>query len=542
MAKFSIGHRRLLDRCVAALFLGLVVGFQNVDSLVVKRSFWHLAPPEGSTLGMIQIRPKGWRLNPFDWRSRSTRKATIAADTFLCSEGGDEKKERTILTKQRSKVSATTFNLIKAVVGSGVLALPAGVAAISDNKKSLFPAVALMSFLGALSAYTFCLYGRMVHSSQAHSLGELWEKEKGKKTAWIISVASLTFCFGAALSYSILLGDTFSALAQSVGLSGLAAARYMWILLITTIVIFPLCNLQSLLALAPLSIIGVFAILVTTIFLGWRCPSINASSPYAMASGGALLQTLSSHQMPQFNTLSKGFGSPSSMILGGMAASAYLGHFSAPAFYHSVRSTEEEDTDVDHTVPNTNPLRDYLLVTFGGFGSVTLINCLVMAFGFLTFGSSCSGVILNNFSTTDVGASLCRLLMAICVMGGYPFLISACRGEILELWKRKSPRGLTRRLEKTVTTLLLTTLTGLSLVMKNAGFVIGLNGALMGSAIVYIFPSLLFLEHTKSLVRLTKRLRLERWLCRLLIGFGFAAAFVGGSVSIIDNYFPHLLT
>lgn len=249
--------------------------------------------------------------------------------------------------------------------------------------------MALISFLGVLSAYTFSLYGRLVHLSQAKSLGELWEKEKGKKSAWLISVASMTFCFGACLSYSIMLGDTFSALAKTGGLTGLGAARPFWILLVTSTVLFPLCNLQSLLALAPLSILGVFAIFFTTAFLGWRCPVINMSSPYGAASGGALLDTLASHQLPKFDTMCKGFGSPSSMILGGMAASAYLGHFSAPGFYHSVRNTDSEDR-VNPT-KSRKALLDFFKVTLGGFGVVTLINCLVMAFGYLTFGGNANG-------------------------------------------------------------------------------------------------------------------------------------------------------
>lgn len=131
--------------------------------------------------------------------------------------------------------------------------------------------------------------------------------------------------------------------------------------------------------------------------------------------------------------------------------------------------------------------------------------------------------------------------MAVCVMGGYPFLLDGCRTEMIELWKRKSKTEPTRRLEKTITTSLLAILAALSIVMKNAGFVIGFNGALMGSAMVYIFPSLLFLEHTKRTTGLSKLVRLERWFCRLLVGFGVTAALMGGGVSVIDAYFPALL-
>jgi amino acid permease len=142
-----------------------------------------------------------------------------------------------------------------------------------------------------------------VHAYKAKNLGELWEKEKGSKSAWMIYVASLTFCFGAALSYSILLGDAFSALAHTDGLSRIGASRSFWILLVTSTTLSPLCNLESLLALTPLPVMGVFAMLITTIFSGWRCPALDMSCPYATASSGAMLQ--SSHQLPKFTTFCK---------------------------------------------------------------------------------------------------------------------------------------------------------------------------------------------------------------------------------------------
>lgn len=137
---------------------------------------------------------------------------------------------------------------------------------------SLAPSLILMMSLGGMSAYTFGLYGRLLHVHRAKSLGELWGKEKGRSSSWIVSLATLTFCFGAALSYSILLGDTFSALAHTAGLQGVFLSRSFWIVLLTSSTLYPLCNLDSLLALAPLSIAGVAAVIATTCFLGMRCP------------------------------------------------------------------------------------------------------------------------------------------------------------------------------------------------------------------------------------------------------------------------------
>lgn len=399
-----------------------------------------------------------------------------------------------------------------------------------------------MASLGALSAYTFVLYGRVLSVHQSQSLGELWRKEKGK-SAWMISLATMAFCFGGALSYSILIGDMFEALAHSAGLSGIFLARPFWILLLSSTVLFPLCNLDSLLSLAPLSIVGVVAVAITTCFLGWRCPQFNSMSPYALSGG--LLSKISSTMAPKFNTYQSPLFSPPTTILIGMAASAYLGHFSAPSFYQSLNKANpnKANSDTDNQ-SSSEGIKNYKIVSWLGFGVATLLNCLVMTFGFLTFGGSSSGMILNNYSFKDSGAAICRLLMAICVLGGFPFLVGGVVDEFLQLRGKKQEGEALRKTRKMTTSVTLSVLTGLSLIMKNAGFVIGFSGAVMGSCIVYIFPALLFLSNSGKKLESGSRSwsqKLERLGCRLVVGFGACVALLGGCVSVASTYFPHLL-
>mmetsp|Transcript_21649 Transcript_21649/g.45713 ORF Transcript_21649/g.45713 Transcript_21649/m.45713 type:complete len:542 (+) Transcript_21649:93-1718(+) len=441
----------------------------------------------------------------------------------------------------KTEIMAGTLNLIKAMAGTGILALPMGVAKSSDFRISIIPAITLMSILGAISTYTFTLYGRLVHVSKAKTLGELWEKTMDKNSAWLVSAVSLTFCFGACLSYSLCLGDVSSSLAKTIGLTGVWTSRKFCIIFLTTAILYPLCNLRSLISLAPLSLAGVGAVLVTAIFIGWRCPFVYQRSPYNVAGVGHLLATLSPEQLPKFQSHNKGFLNSSSLILFGMAASAYLGHFTAPDLYHSLEMkghdfedgapssmVDSEKSDGNDRVYRSDVLNSFLRVSLGGFLSTTMINCSIMTFGFLTFGGNAMGVILNNFSTFDKGATVCRFLTAVSVLGGYPFLIRACRGEILELYKLQTNRKPSRKDEKTTTAILLLSLTVASMLISDAGLIIGLAGAVMGSALVYIFPSLMYLSTTNKMNELkTRRIKLERMLCRSLVVFGTFAAVAG---------------
>ena len=100
-----------------------------------------------------------------------------------------------------------------------MLALPAGLAAIGDTEDALVPAVAIMSVLGAFSAYSFYSIGRLCSLEKTKSLTESWEKVVGKDSAWLITTACFVTPLGAALSFSISLGSFFSSLARTAGLT-----------------------------------------------------------------------------------------------------------------------------------------------------------------------------------------------------------------------------------------------------------------------------------------------------------------------------------
>lgn len=110
----------------------------------------------------------------------------------ISNYGEDYQQCRVKGSKITTEVKAGTLNLIKAMAGTGILALPMGVAKLSDFKSSIFPASALMFILGGVSTYTFMLYGRLIHASHARTLGELWEKniDKGTGTSFPFAVRS----------------------------------------------------------------------------------------------------------------------------------------------------------------------------------------------------------------------------------------------------------------------------------------------------------------------------------------------------------------
>jgi hypothetical protein len=181
-----------------------------------------------------------------------------ANDVKAVSKGGE------------ATIAASTFNLAKSIIGAGVLALPSGVAFFSDAKMALLPAIAICTVMGLTAAYTFSLIGKACEQHGATSFQEAWSKSVSPKTAWMISGGITAKCFFASLAYSIIIGDSFAALAKTFSLPAMLAQRTNIILLLTSTVLFPLCSLKSLNSLAPFSLLGLGGTLYTAIVMAIR--------------------------------------------------------------------------------------------------------------------------------------------------------------------------------------------------------------------------------------------------------------------------------
>uniref|UniRef100_A0A7S1V378 Amino acid transporter transmembrane domain-containing protein n=1 Tax=Grammatophora oceanica TaxID=210454 RepID=A0A7S1V378_9STRA len=144
------------------------------------------------------------------------------------------------------------------------------------------------------------------------------------------------------------------------------------------------------------------------------------------------------------------------------------------------------------------------------------------------------GNILNNCASADVGATICRLLMGISVVGSFPFCLASCRAAVLDLMGRGGSTAATPRTNRMVSAGLLALVTSFALRLKDAGIVVAINGALMGSALNYIFPAVMLLKSGKTA-------RWERNLNRSLIVIGVVMAMAGGTVSCLNAFAPHLL-
>lgn len=79
-------------------------------------------------------------------------------------------------------VSRSTFNLVKNVVGAGILAIPGGVSTYSQSKAAVYPTIAIIVALGSLSGYCFryVTVGPLIIFLPGHDLIEIWSGHCGR--------------------------------------------------------------------------------------------------------------------------------------------------------------------------------------------------------------------------------------------------------------------------------------------------------------------------------------------------------------------------
>ena len=110
-----------------------------------------------------------------------TSKLTLFGESVLVPSGGAASTGTGTGTGTASQ-SSEVFNLVKNIVGAGVLALPAGIAAFGDHPSAILPATILTVFIGLLSGYSFSMIGRVCALTGARTFREAWELSVGKST------------------------------------------------------------------------------------------------------------------------------------------------------------------------------------------------------------------------------------------------------------------------------------------------------------------------------------------------------------------------
>ena len=105
---------------------------------------------------------------------------TASAGETLADEPADDKG---------ATISSEILNLVKGIVGAGVLTIPSGIAKMGNTPSTLVPALFLILVIGSLSGYGFSLIGRVCSLTSTTSYRGAWEESVSKESSWIPAVS-----------------------------------------------------------------------------------------------------------------------------------------------------------------------------------------------------------------------------------------------------------------------------------------------------------------------------------------------------------------
>ena len=392
--------------------------------------------------------------------------------------------------------------------------------------------MAILAFTGALSAYTYSLIARVGSAVGSSTYRETWTKVFSEKTAVIPDLTVIFMTLVAGLAYSIILGDMFSGVAKLLGLPAVLTLPNVWIGLLSAVVLLPLSLMKDLSSLAVGSIVGTAGTVYTMLFIFLRL----FDGSYAL--GGQFHTAIDATLRPSFAAAgaAKPLFNPGMFVLLSMLSSAFLcaprASGGGDLARDGARAVERRALLPRGAAPCNAPkqyeelappatgskLARFNTVVGAGFGFAALLMGAIMAGGYLTFGSASQGLILNNYATSDPLALVARLGIGVSIIFSYPLNFLGLREGLLTMLKLDGNKQTTHW---GATLLLMALMNGTSLFLKDLGLVVGLGGAVLGSALVYILPAFMAIFEKGGALS-TKAEKLGNWALAAL-GVFFAA-------------------
>lgn len=159
-----------------------------------------------------------------------------------------------------------------------------------------------------------------------------------------------------------------------------------------------------------------------------------------------------------------------------LLGNAYNAHMNAAIFYQEAGHRDDM----------------FRLVAVFGFTSAMLLSVVFLVSGFLTFGSSSAGVILNSYAPTDRLAAVARALFGLSVICSYPVLFQGFKAAVRTIlipFTVKDSIGL----DQAITLIPIAVITLTAVLVKDAGIVNAVSGAVTGSSLIYLFPTIMYL-------------------------------------------------
>lgn len=405
------------------------------------------------------------------------------------------------------------FNIVKSVVGEGMLSLPAGIA----GGTGLLAGSLMTVFFAALMGYTFSLMGRVCHVTGERSHKDCCAKVADPWLAQSMAVVLFVKTIFTCLAFAIVISESFARILRFCGVQGIMATSQAALLLMTFFVLIPLCMQKQLRILSYTSMIGC---------LGQVWVVFTMQIRYMDGSyipGGQFYSTLRTQDQPNFTAgVIYWKTTVASFVLLGSLSTAFIAHYNAPKFYSQLQDASPEK---------------FRKVVIGAFSFAMVIYLWIMAVGYLTFGTAAEGLILNNYSEKDMLMTTARFAISFAVVFAFPLGFTGLRDSMMSTFE------LGQEHFRSVTFGLLSVIICGACSFHDLGLANSLGGAVLGAMITLIFPAvLLFYAGRQSDSDSSEFGNFEStWAAAAVALAGVVLLVFGSIIVLMKKFFPEAL-
>ena len=409
-------------------------------------------------------------LTPVSQRARD-RKASGAASTAVCVSGvklhtaGDDLATGPEWGRGgRASILSSSFNLTCNLIGSGMLAMPWAL-----KESSLISGCVILGLLAVFNAISMILLAKCCDMARSFSYQKIGTRALGATAGVVIQITMLAYTFSSCLSYIILIGDFVPNAVESMrpdrfGLDATDLRLYV-ILIISLAILLPLSFIRNLYSLRFTSAIAMLAIFYTL---------------------GLTLQSLHGHLTPMPRDLELWAFPVCSWRALAVMNVAFTAHYNGPRFFQELENRS---------------LSRFSMVNAIAMSASLAIYASIAVAGYWRFSAGVQGDLMLNFETNDVYAIVARISLAIGMAFSFPLCFHSIRTSTFALFcpDLLIPAHQTLRSPKyvLVTLLLVGINVILGIVLTQIETVMSYKGSILGCAIVYIFPALMYLALKK---------------------------------------------
>ncbi|AMD20516.1 HDL228Wp [Eremothecium sinecaudum] len=284
-------------------------------------------------------------------------------------------------------VFSSTVNLVKTIIGAGLLAIPFAFRA--DGILLGVILIVLAAITSGFGLFVLARSSKVLINPRQTSFFTLCSITY-PNVAFLFDFAMFMQCFGVSLSYLILIGDLFP---------DLFGGNRKWWVLGSGILILPLTHLRSFDSLKYSSLFGILAILyLVAMIVGVYLQGLLWGNEYSPNRGEVRWVEISS-----FKDLISTF---SIMIF---AFTASMNIFSI------IKELK------DNSIPNIRRVINYSV------GISTVVFILVGTCGYLSFGDGVDGNVILNYNRNHISTKLAELALGFILIVSFPLLFHPTR-------------------------------------------------------------------------------------------------------------------